>query len=103
MFEHQGIEALTSFDMGGGAGFTVDAASTITLIKTVGALSADGAAPCSCREARYHHPKLVQDLLAPPGCRIKLHSIPAYCPNLNPIERLWDACIDITHPGSGSS
>jgi DDE superfamily endonuclease len=24
-----------------------------------------------------------------PGCRIKLHFIPSYCPHLNPIERLW--------------
>jgi len=27
--------------------------------------------------------------LAQPGPRIKLHFIPAYCPHLNPIERLW--------------
>jgi hypothetical protein len=24
-----------------------------------------------------------------PGRRIKLHFVPAYCPHLNPIERLW--------------
>ena len=24
-----------------------------------------------------------------PGCRIKLHFPPAYCPHLNPIERRW--------------
>jgi transposase len=28
-------------------------------------------------------------MLARPGCRIKLHFIPSYCPHLNPIERLW--------------
>jgi len=39
--------------------------------------------------ARYHHAKLVQQWLAQPGCRIKLHFIPAYCPHLDPIERLW--------------
>ena len=39
--------------------------------------------------ARYHHARLVRDWLARPGCRIKLHFIPAYCPHLNPIERLW--------------
>jgi transposase len=39
--------------------------------------------------ARYHHAKLVQEWLARPGCRIKLHFIPAYCPHLAPIERLW--------------
>src|SRR4029077_9663102 len=39
--------------------------------------------------ARYHHARLVQEWLARPGCRIKLHFIPSYCPHLNPIERLW--------------
>jgi transposase len=39
--------------------------------------------------ARYHHAKLVQSWLARPGCRIKLHFIPAYCPHLDSIERLW--------------
>jgi transposase len=39
--------------------------------------------------ARYHHAKLVQAWLARPDCRIKLHFIPAYCPHLDPIERLW--------------
>jgi transposase len=39
--------------------------------------------------ARYHHAKLVQQWLARLGWRIKLHSIPSYCPHLNPIERLW--------------
>ena len=35
------------------------------------------------------HAKLVRAWLARPECRIKLHFIPAYCPHLNPIERLW--------------
>lgn len=39
--------------------------------------------------ARYHHAKLVKAWLDRPGCRIKLHFVPAYCPHLNPIERLW--------------
>ena len=39
--------------------------------------------------ARYHHARLVQAWLARPGCRIKLHFIPTYCPHLDPIERLW--------------
>ena len=38
--------------------------------------------------ARDHHAKLVQAWLARPDCRIKLHLVPAYCPHLNPIERL---------------
>lgn len=39
--------------------------------------------------ARYHHATLVQEWLNMPGRRIKLHFVPAYCPHLNPIERLW--------------
>jgi transposase len=39
--------------------------------------------------ARYHYSKEVQEWLNQPGRRIKLHFLPAYCPHLNPIERLW--------------
>jgi len=39
--------------------------------------------------ARYHHAEIVQEWLAQPGRRVTLHFIPAYCPHLNPIERLW--------------
>src|ERR1700749_5263280 len=39
--------------------------------------------------ARYHHARLVQAWLARPGCRVKLHFIPTYCPHLDPAERLW--------------
>jgi hypothetical protein len=34
------------------------------------------------------HARLVLAWLARPECRIKLHFVPAYCPHLNPIERL---------------
>lgn len=39
--------------------------------------------------AKYHHALMVQEWLAQPECRIKLHFIPTYCPHLDPIERLW--------------
>ena len=39
--------------------------------------------------AKYHHAQMVQEWLARPDCRIKLHFIPTYCPHLDPIERLW--------------
>ena len=39
--------------------------------------------------ARSHHAKLVQEWMARPGRRIRLHFIPSYCPPVNPIERLW--------------
>jgi transposase len=69
---------------------TVDAASTIRLLEAIEAMS-----PLLVMihvfldNARYHHAKLVQDWLAQPGRRVTLHFIPAYCPHLNPIERLW--------------
>jgi transposase len=69
---------------------TVDAASTIALLEALEAIY-----PLMMLihvfldNARYHHAKLVQEWLARPGCRIRLHFIPSYCPHLNPIERLW--------------
>lgn len=69
---------------------TVDAASTIRLLESIEAFY-----PMLVLihvfmdNARYHHAKLVQEWLSRPDCRIKLHFIPAYCPHLNPIERLW--------------
>jgi transposase len=69
---------------------TVDAVSTIRLLQSIEALY-----PMLMLihvfldNARYHHAKLVQEWLARPECRIKLHFIPSYCPHLNPIERLW--------------
>jgi transposase len=69
---------------------TVDAASTITLLEAIEALYPLMALiHVFLDNARYHHAKLVQDWLARPGCRIRLHFIPSYCPHLNPIERLW--------------
>jgi len=39
--------------------------------------------------ARYHHAKMLRPWLERKDCRIKLHFLPSYAPNLNPIERLW--------------
>ena len=69
---------------------TVDAMSTIALFEAL-----ERAYPALRRihifldNARYHHAKLVREWLAQPGRRIVLHFVPAYCPHLNPIERLW--------------
>jgi transposase len=68
---------------------TVDAASTITLLEAIEALyPLMMLIQVFLDNARYHHAKLVQQWLARPGCRIKLHFISSYCPHLNPI-RLW--------------
>ncbi len=48
--------------------------------------------------ASYHHAVLVREWLARPGCRIKLIFLPAYCPHLNAIERLWGVLHrEVTH------
>jgi transposase len=69
---------------------TVDAVSTIRLLEAIGALyPMRSLIHVFLDNAPYHHAKLVQEWLARPRCRIKLHFIPSYCPHLNPIERLW--------------
>src|SRR5665213_1110950 len=69
---------------------TVDAMSTILLLTAIEAMyPAMRLVHVFLDNARYHHAKLVQAWLAQPGRRIKLHFVPAYCPHLNPIERLW--------------
>jgi len=68
----------------------VDAASTIRLLESIEAFYPMLALiHVFLDNARYHHAKLVRDWLSRPECRIRLHFIPAYCPHLNPIERLW--------------
>jgi transposase len=69
---------------------SVDAISTIRLLIAISALyPRKRLIHLFLDNARYHHAKLVQHWLAQPGCRIRLHFIPSYCPHLNPIERLW--------------
>jgi transposase len=69
---------------------TVDAQSSIAVFEAL-----ERAYPAMRRihvfldNAKYHHAKLVKEWLEQPGRRIVLHFIPAYCPHLNPIERLW--------------
>jgi len=69
---------------------TIDAASTIRLMIALLALHPrKRVIHLFLDNARYHHARLVQQWLAQQGGRIKLHFIPAYCPHLDPIERLW--------------
>jgi transposase len=69
---------------------TVDALSTILLLMAIEVMYPGmRLIHVFLDNARYHHAKLVQAWLAQPDRRIKLHFIPAYCPHLNPIERLW--------------
>src|SRR6266699_2407423 len=69
---------------------TVDALSTIALLLAIAFLyPTKRLIHVFLDNAKYHHARLVADWLARPGCRIKLHFIPSYCPHLDPIERLW--------------
>jgi transposase len=69
---------------------TVNAVSTIQLMTALMAMyPRKRVIHLFLDNASYHHATLVQEWLAQPGCRIRLHFIPAYCPHLDPIERLW--------------
>jgi transposase len=69
---------------------TVNAISTIMLMRAIEAMyPGKRLIHLFLDNARYHHAKLVQAWLARSGCRIKLHFVPAYCPHLDAIERLW--------------
>jgi transposase len=39
--------------------------------------------------ARYHHAKAVKEWVAQNGNRFQFHFLPAYCPHLNWVERVW--------------
>ena len=69
---------------------TVDAVSTIALLMAIALMyPSKKLIHVFLDNARYHHAVMVQQWLARPGCRIKVHYIPTYCPHLDPIERLW--------------
>lgn len=69
---------------------TVDALSTILVLTAIETLYPTmRLIHVYLDNARYHHAKLVQEWLARPERRIRLHFVPAYCPHLNAIERLW--------------
>jgi transposase len=78
---------------------TVDALSTIKLLESIEAFYPLLALiHVFLDNASYHHARIVREWLAQPRRRIKLHFIPAYCPHLNPIERLWGVMHrNITH------
>jgi len=67
----------------------VNAASTILLLMAIAAMyPGKRLIHVFLDNARYHHANLVRQWLAQPGCRVRLHFIPTYCPHLDPIERL---------------
>jgi hypothetical protein len=79
---------------------TINSASTIGLLEAVWqANPAKKQIHLICDSARYYVSSQVQAWLK--GKPIVLHHLPAYCPNLNVIERLWKfmrkQVIDSTH------
>ena len=78
---------------------SIDAKSTIRLLEALEALYPFMVCiHVFLDNASYHHAKLVKEWLSRPGGRIKLHFLPAFCPHLNPIERLWGVMHkNITH------
>ena len=78
---------------------TVDAVSTIRLLQSIEALYPMLALiHVSPDNARYHHAKLVQEWLARPKCRIKLHFIPVLSPPPQPDRAVVSPDAQKCHP-----
>ena len=66
----------------------LNAQSTISFLKKIEAAYPDAVkVHLFCDNARYYRNKDVRDYLA--SSKLKMHFLPPYSPNLNPIERLW--------------
>ncbi|MGB5599203.1 MAG: transposase, partial [Thiothrix litoralis] len=68
---------------------TINAQAAIRLLEDLEAAQPAGKIHIIADNARYYRSKLVQAHLATKGCRIQIHFLPPYSPNLNLIERLW--------------
>jgi transposase len=66
----------------------LNAATTIDFLKMIEAAYPNaGWVHVFCDNAKYYRNKQVQEYLV--SSKIKMHFLPPYSPNLNPIERLW--------------
>ena len=68
---------------------TINAQAAIRLLEDIEAAQPEGEIHIIADNARYYRSTLVQAYLAIEGCRIQIHFLPPYSPNLNLIERLW--------------
>jgi transposase len=85
-----GAISLENFDAPFVEPVTVDGDSAIKLLAKIEASNPDKSnIHVIWDNAPYHRCKTVRKWLSRPGCRIHLIQLPAYCPHLNPIERLW--------------
>ena len=85
-----GAVCLENFDAPFVEPLTVDGNSAVQLLAKIEARnSTKSIIHVIWDNAPYHRCEAVKRWLARPGCRIRLKQLPAYCPHLNPIERLW--------------
>ena len=85
-----GALCLEDFDCQIVEGESISAETTLRLLERLSAKHPDKSTiHVFLDNARYHHARNVKAWLAQPGCRIRLHFLPPYAPNLNAIERLW--------------
>lgn len=68
---------------------TINAQAAIRLLEDLERLQPLGKIHIIADNARYYRSRLVQEYLSREGCRIQIHFLPPYSPNLNLIERLW--------------
>ena len=68
---------------------TINAQAAIRLLEDLEAAQPVGKIHIIADNARYYRSALVKAHLATEGCRIQIHFLPPYSPNLNLIERLW--------------
>jgi len=85
-----GAVCLENFDAPFVEPVTVDGNSSVQLLAKIEANNPTmSAIHVIWDNAAYHRCHAVKKWLARPECRIRLIQLPAYCPHLNPIERLW--------------
>ena len=85
-----GAVNLENFDFQFVESVTVDADSTIALLKKIEAANrTKSGLYVFLDNARYHHARAVKEWLEATKSCVKLIFLPAYAPHLNPIERLW--------------
>jgi transposase len=68
---------------------TINAQAAIRLLEDLECAQPEGKIHIIADNARYYRSRLVTAYLAKEGCRIQIHFLPPYSPNLNLIGRLW--------------
>ena len=92
-----GAVCLENFDVPFVEPVTVDGDSAVQLLAKIEANNpSKSLVHVIWDNAAYHRCAAVKKWLSRPKCRIHLIQLPAYCPHLNPIERLWPSCMPMS-------